>query len=156
MAGSPGDFDTAKHFLAVLQDELDIDPPPSGLPVFPAGTFESRSATLNISSYTEPRAWIDTYYPVLDSPLDRSLEILGPDGNVIWTANLDEVSDEADPYAAKYATATPAWFGISKGGEAQGELIYVKYGRKRDYDELVEAGETMIQTHFYFLMGLRR
>jgi len=141
VAGSSGDFDTAKNFLAILQDELGIDPPSSGLPIFSAGTFESRSATLNISSYTEPRAWIDTYYPMLDSPLDRSLEILGPDGKLIWTADLDEVSDDADPYAAEYAASTPAWHGISKGGEAQGDLVYVEYGRKRDYDALVKAGE---------------
>lgn len=140
VAGSSGDFDTAKHFLAILQDELGIDPPSSGLPVFSAGTFESRSATTNISSYTKPRAWIDTYYPMLDSPLDRSLEILGPDGKLIWTADLDEVSDDADPYAAEYAASTPAWHGISKGGEARGDLVYVTYGRKRDYDALVKAG----------------
>ncbi|KAL4081569.1 hypothetical protein V8B97DRAFT_1923813 [Scleroderma yunnanense] len=140
MAGSSGDFDTAKDFLAILQDELGINPPSSELPVFSAGTSESRSGTLNISSYTEPQAWIDVYYPILNSPLDHSLEILGPDGSPIWTADLEEVSDEADPLAAKYARATPAWHGISKGGEAQGELINVQYGRKRDYDALVEAG----------------
>ena len=32
------------------------------------------------------------------------------------------------------------WHGISRGGEAQGKLVYAHYGRKEDYDALVEAG----------------
>lgn len=88
----------------------------------------------------EPTAWINTYYPVLNFPLNHSLEILGEDGNPIWTAELEEVSDATDPEAAKYATAVLAWHGISRGGEAQGKLIYANYGRKEDYDALVEAG----------------
>ncbi|KAG6335106.1 hypothetical protein ID866_3975 [Astraeus odoratus] len=140
MAGSPSDFETAKLFLTSLQHELGITPPSSGLPIFSAGSYESRSATLNISSYAEPTAWIDTYYPMLNSPLNQSLEILDSDGNPIWTAELDEFSDEADPYAAEYAKSVPTWHGFSRGGEAQGKLVYAKYGRKRDYDELVKSG----------------
>ncbi|KAF9226672.1 Zn-dependent exopeptidase [Gyrodon lividus] len=140
MAGSPGDLDTAKDFLALLQHELGIQQPSFEFPIFSAGTSKARAATLNVSSYTEPTAWIDTYYPILNSPLNHSLEILGDDGSPIWTAELEEVSDEADPYAAEYATAVLAWHGLSCGGEAQGKLVYVNYGRKQDYDELVAAG----------------
>lgn len=140
LAGTPGDFDTAKQFLAFLREELTIDSSSPELPIFPAGTPESRSATLNITSYTEPKAWIDTYFPMLNFPLSHSLEVLGPDGNPIWTAELEEVADEADPYAAEYATAVLTWHGYSKGGEAQGKLVYANYGRKQDYDELVRAG----------------
>ncbi|KAI6047507.1 hypothetical protein EDC04DRAFT_2864564 [Pisolithus marmoratus] len=140
MAGTSGDFETAKTFLAILEGELGIEPPPDDLPIFRAGTDESRSATLNISSYTRPMAWIDTYFPMLNTPLNRSLEILGTHGNPVWTAELEEVSDEADPYAAMYATATPAWHALSRGGEALGKLVYAHYGRQRDYDALLEAG----------------
>lgn len=140
MAGTAGDFETAKSFLAVLQSELDIEPLPGNLPIFRAGTRESRSATLNISSYTKSMAWIDTYFPILNTPANHSLEILGMHGNLAWTADLEEVSDETDPYAAMYATVIPAWHGLSRGGEAFGELVYAHYGRKQDYDALLEAG----------------
>lgn len=139
LAGTPGDLETAQEFLAHLQQELGIDHA-SELPIYSAGSDEARAATLNISAYTEPTAWINTYYPILNSPLNHSLEILGEDGNPAWTAELEEVSDGTDPDAAEYATAVPTWHGISRGGEAQGKLIYVNYGRKEDYDALVEAG----------------
>ncbi|KAI6130336.1 hypothetical protein EDD16DRAFT_1853446 [Pisolithus croceorrhizus] len=140
MAGTSGDFETAKSFLAILQDELGVKPLPGNLPIFRAGTRESRSATLNIPSYTKPMAWVDTYFPILNTPLNHSLEILGMHGNPVWTADLEEISDETDPYAAMYATATPAWHALSRGGEALGKLVNAHYGRKQDYDALLEAG----------------
>lgn len=108
--------------------------------IYPAGSNEARAATLNISAYVEPTAWITTYYPVLNFPLNCSLETLGEDGNTIWTAELKEVSDGTDPEATEYATAILTWHGMSHGGEAQGKLIYANYGRKEDYDALVDAG----------------
>ncbi|KAF9247405.1 hypothetical protein BU15DRAFT_84904 [Melanogaster broomeanus] len=140
LAGTPGDLTTAKDFLALLQRELDIQQTSPELPMFSAGTNEARAATLNVSSYTNPTAWIDTYYPILNSPLSHSLEILGEDGSPVWTAELEEVSDEADPDAAEFATAVPTWHGISCGGEAKGKLVYANYGRKQDYDALVDLG----------------
>jgi N-acetylated-alpha-linked acidic dipeptidase len=140
MAGSPGDFDTAKYFLAHLQEEFQIDHSSSDIPLYSAGSRESREATLSISTLDEPKAWIDVYYPILNSPLDRSLEILGDDGNPVWSAELEEVADETDPYAFKSADAVPTWHGISRGGQAEGKLIYAHYGRQKDFDALVEAG----------------
>jgi len=87
-----------------------------------------------------PTAWIDVYYPVMNTPLDRSLEILGDDGEAVWTADLEEQADETDPEAGKYADAVPTFHGLSRGGEAKGKLVYAHYGRKQDYDALVEAG----------------
>lgn len=139
LAGTPEDLETAKYFLTHLQQELGISHT-FELPIYPAGSDEALAATLNISTYVEPTAWINTYYPVLNYPLNHSLEILGEDGNSIWTAELEEVSDGTDSDATEYATAVPTWHGISRGGEAQGKLIYVNYGRKEDYDALVEAG----------------
>ncbi|KAG1755479.1 hypothetical protein EDB19DRAFT_1661644 [Suillus lakei] len=99
MAGTAGDFDTAKYFLAHLQEELQINRSSSDVPLYSAGSRESREAT----------------------PLDRSLEILGDDGNPIWSAELEEVADGTDPYAFK-------------------KMIYAHYGRQKDFDALVEAG----------------
>ncbi|KAF8551474.1 Zn-dependent exopeptidase [Imleria badia] len=139
LAGTPGDLETAKDFLVHLQQELGINHA-SEVPIYSAGSDEAHAATLNISAYTEPTAWLNTYYPVLNSPVNHSLEILGEDGNPIWTAELEEVSDGTDPDAAEYAKAVLTWHGISRGGEAQGKLVYVNYGRKKDYDALVEVG----------------
>ncbi|RPD62189.1 hypothetical protein L227DRAFT_609436 [Lentinus tigrinus ALCF2SS1-6] len=48
MADIPGDCDTAKDLLKLLQTELGIKAP-STLPLFSAGTPESRDATLNVT-----------------------------------------------------------------------------------------------------------
>ncbi|KAI5119745.1 hypothetical protein M0805_004077 [Coniferiporia weirii] len=143
MAGTPGDLDTALDFLHLLQKELGVQS--SSLesdPVFDAGTHESRRATLDIIKRDAPYAWVDTYYPVLNSPLDRSVEILGDDEKeAVWKANLEEVAeDELDPDAGKYAEAVPVFHGLSRGGEVKGKLVYVNYGRKEDYDGLEAAG----------------
>lgn len=139
MAGTPGDFDTATDFLKLLQTELGITAPPT-LPLFSAGTPESRGATLNISSLKAPTAWIDTYYPVMNTPLEHSIEILDAEGNAVWTAELEEVADDTDPEAGKYFDAVTTWHGLSRGGSAKGKLVYANYGRKEDYDALVEQG----------------
>ncbi|KAH8988532.1 Zn-dependent exopeptidase [Lactarius akahatsu] len=139
LAGSDGDLLTAKYFLDLLQHELSI-PKGTDDPVYPAGSVASRNATLSITHLTEPVAWIDVYYPVLNTPLDRSLEILGDDGHAAWKAELEEIGDELDSDAYTYADSVGAWHGLSKDGEAEGRLIFANYGRKSDYDELVEKG----------------
>jgi N-acetylated-alpha-linked acidic dipeptidase len=106
----------------------------------------SRNATLSITNLTQPTAWIDVYYPVLNTPLDRSLEILGDDGTAVWKADLEEVADELDSDAHAYAKSTGAWHGLSRDGEAVGRLIYANYGRKRDYDQLVQKGQIPFPT----------
>ena len=139
IAASTEDYEDAKVILKLFQDEFDI-PPPKDLPVFPAGTEASRSATLGINKLTKPTAWIDTYYPIMNSPLDRSLQIIGSDGSVVWDADLVEDGDPGDPEAAKYRDAVPTFHGLSRDGDVQGQLIYANYGRKEDYEELVAKG----------------
>lgn len=142
IAGSPTDLDTAKTFLSHLQAELGMPSAnESPLPIFPAGSHDSRAATLSIPYTTSPKAWVDIYYPMLNMPLDRSLQILGEDGEPVWTADLEEHSDEIDPEAAKFAGAVPAFHGLSKGGEVEGKLVYANYGNPEDYDELLAKGE---------------
>lgn len=87
----------------------------------------------------------------MNTPLDRQLEILDlaseEDGEfkhkAVWSADLEEVADPRDPEAARYADAVPAFHGLSKGGEAQGQLIYANYGTKEDYDLLVSKGANL-------------
>ena len=125
--------------LRLFQTEFNIEIP-SKLPVFPAGTQKSRDATLGITSSTAPSAWIDVYYPVLNTPLEFSLQILDDDGKAVWSADLLEQGDERDPEAAKYADAVPTFHGFSKGGDVEGQLIYANYGTKEDFDTLEAAG----------------
>ncbi|TBU46619.1 Zn-dependent exopeptidase [Dichomitus squalens] len=139
LAGTDGDFETAKNFLRLLQTELGAGAPGS-IPLFSAGTPESRNATLGIPQLTKPTAWIDTYYPVMNTPLDHSVEILDDNGNVVWKAELEEVADETDPEAGKYFDAVTTWHGLSRGGSARGKLVYANYGKKEDFDALVEQG----------------
>ncbi|KAG6821633.1 hypothetical protein H0H93_000142 [Arthromyces matolae] len=144
LAGSSQDFEDAKTLLKLFQTEFGINLPESD-PIFPAGTPESRNATLHLTSpFThKPSAWIDVYYPVLNTPLDRSLQILGQDGSSIWDANLVEDGDPLDEDAAKYKDSVPAWHGLSKDGVAEGQLVYANYGSKADYDQLVAAGANL-------------
>ncbi|KAI0650574.1 Zn-dependent exopeptidase [Trametes meyenii] len=139
LAGSPGDFETAKDFLRLLQTELGAAVP-AALPVYSAGTPESRDATLGITKLTAPTAWIDTYYPVMNTPLDHSVEILDEDGKTIQALELEEVADGTDPEAGEYYGAVTTWHGFSRGGSAKGKLVYANYGRKEDYDALTAKG----------------
>jgi N-acetylated-alpha-linked acidic dipeptidase len=142
------------YFFDLFQREVSI--PKSTLdPIYPAGSEASRNATLSITNLTEPAAWIDVYYPVLDTPLDRSLEILGDDKSVVWRADLEETADQLDSDAHAYADAVGAWHGLSKHGEVEGRLLYAKYGTKSDYDELVEkGGATSLRLPFPILTRL--
>lgn len=139
LASSKEDFEDAKVILKLFQEEFNISAPPD-VPVFPAGTEASRNATLSIRRLSGPTAWIDVYYPIMNTPLDRALQIVDGDGNTIWDADLVEDGDPLDPEAAKYKDYIPTWHGLSRNGEAEGQLIYANYGRKEDYDTLVERG----------------
>lgn len=142
MAGTVGDFETAKDFLALLQTELGASVPDTE-PVFSAGTVASRNATLSIPKLDAPTAWIDVYYPVMNTPLNHSVEILGEDGAVVWSAPLEEVADGTDPEAGQYFDAVPAFHGLSKSGEVKGKLVYANYGRQEDYQALIDEGVSL-------------
>ncbi len=139
MAGTLGDFETAKDFLALLQTQLGAVAPESQ-PIFSAGTTASRNATLSIPTLDTPTAWIDVYYPVMNTPLNHSVEILGDDGLAVWSASLEEVADETDPEAGKYFDSVTTFHGLSRSGEVKGKVVYAGYGRQEDYKALVEKG----------------
>jgi N-acetylated-alpha-linked acidic dipeptidase len=145
-AGSEGDLQTAKDFLSVLQTELGIDTGAESF--FEAGSAASQHATNSIPKTKKPKAWstrvlfnrciryliswiaVDVYYPVMNTPLDRALEVFDEDGEVLWSAKLEEVADDTDPEAGKYFDAVPTFHGLSFDGDVKGELVYANYGRK--------------------------
>ncbi|KAG6378629.1 hypothetical protein JVT61DRAFT_12899 [Boletus reticuloceps] len=118
VAGSQQDLQDAKDVLSFFQTEFGISST-SVEPIFSAGSRESRQATLGITSgLKSPNAWIDIYYPVMNTGNSDgiSLEILGQDGDSIWTADLLEDGDPGDKTAAEYKHAIPPWHGLSAGG----------------------------------------
>lgn len=137
MAGTPGDLTTAKDFLYLLQRELGVSPP-STEPIFSAGSPESQDAVLSIAKAHKPSAWIDTYYPVMNTPLERSLQVVDQNGTLIWEANLVELSDETDPEAGKYFDDVPTFHGLSRGGDVTGKLVDGNYCTQEDYGKLVD------------------
>lgn len=142
LAGSSEDLLDAKTILHLFQDEFGIQRT-GPLPIYDAGSAESRNATLLLTTSqasNQPNAWIDTYYPVLNTGTEQSLEILDAQGGSIWTADLVEDGDPRDEDAHKYKDVIPPWHGLSCDGDATGQLIYANYGRKEDYDELVAQG----------------
>ncbi|KAK7037544.1 Vacuolar protein sorting-associated protein 70 [Paramarasmius palmivorus] len=139
LAGSEADFEQAKDFLSFLQSSLGIKAPHEQ-PIYPAGSPESQRATLSIPKLRAPHAWIDVYYPVMNTPLDRTLQALDDNGEVVWEADLDEHGEDGDPDAAKYSNAVPTFHGLSSAGDVKGQLVYANYGLKEDYDGLVAKG----------------
>ncbi|KAJ7752743.1 Zn-dependent exopeptidase [Mycena maculata] len=143
LAGSAQDFQDALRMLEFFQAEFEI-PVAGEPPVFSAGSRASRRATLDLTSAIfgsdKPTAWIDTYYPVMDTGITQRLEIVGADGNPEWIADLVEDGDTLDPDAHKYRDAVPTWHGASGDGDVQGQLVYANYGTREDYAELVAAG----------------
>ncbi len=131
--------------LHFLQDELGIPRPPHP-PIYKAGSELSRNATLSLTTPHAPQhptAWIDTYYPVMNTGLDQSLEILDEKGVVVWAADLIEDGDPRDPEAHEYRAAIPPWHGLSANGDVKGQLVHANYGLKEDYDELISQGANL-------------
>jgi N-acetylated-alpha-linked acidic dipeptidase len=139
LAGSTADYSDAKTILALFQSEFNILTPPED-PIFSAGSVQSRAATLGASNLTAPATWIDEYYPVMNTALERSLDVLDDLGNSIFSANLEEAGDERDPEAEKYKDAVPAWHGLSADGDVVGKLVYANYGTFDDYEALKAQG----------------
>ncbi|KAI4526580.1 Zn-dependent exopeptidase [Schizophyllum commune Loenen D] len=139
LAGSLQDLALTKEFLSLVQTEFNIEPP-STIPIFPAGSPASQGATRGIPFLEKPQAWIDEYYPVMNTPLERRLQVVGEDGEVLAELDVEEEADETDPEAGRYRTAVPVFHGLSKEGDVTGKLVYANYGTKEDFDELVEKG----------------
>lgn len=125
VAGSSQDFVDAMTMLDIFSKDLDVRRS-ENTSIFPAGSPESQKATRGLSSLSSnayPRAWIDVYYPELDTPLSQSLEVISPsEDEVLWKADLVEDGDPLDPDAHSYKDAVPTWHGYSAHGEVTGPV----------------------------------
>ncbi|ELU39637.1 vacuolar protein sorting-associated protein 70 [Rhizoctonia solani AG-1 IA] len=132
LAGSQNDYTSALELLRAFQSHLGLDstgPPP----VYEAGSAESQNAILGIGQLEKPKAWIDTYYPLLETPGERRLELLDAGGAVSWSANLEE-------HLTGAGDVIGAWHAFSKSGEVKARIVYANYGFKSDFEALKEEG----------------
>jgi len=88
------------------------------------------------------RSWgyeteIVEYQVLLPFPRTRELELLEP---VQFTATLTEDTLEEDPSTGRREHLLPPFNAFSTDGEAEGELVFVNYGRPEDYEILERNG----------------
>jgi N-acetylated-alpha-linked acidic dipeptidase len=132
-AGTGWDFVTA---IKVKNDwERALGLPITGYDgsIFDAGTEDSQK---RIKEGGEMSVWIDTYYPLLNTPVARTVTLMTDSP---FHAKLREDVIEEDPFSAN-TDAVPAFHGYSISGDVTGKIIYAGYGRKADFDLLQSKG----------------
>jgi len=91
-----------------------------------AGTALCRNLTLLLTtpeaSYC-PHSWIDTYYPILNTGLDRGLKRLDNGGVPNRRAELVEDGGPRDEDAHKYGSTIPTWHGLSFDGDVSSTAL---------------------------------
>lgn len=109
--------------LQIFQDELGISRTAES--IFQAGSPESRNATLRLTAkdrVSQPTAWIDVYYPDLDTPKQQDVEVLDQYGQTTWAANLAEEGDPLDEDAYNSQNDVPTWHYYSADGMVEGKV----------------------------------
>jgi hypothetical protein len=94
-----------------------------------AGIFES--AGLEDVHLEEFEVYLN--YPKIGG---RKVEVLGEDGSISWSAEIEEPS----PYSEPSRAPTLVFHGHSKSGDVVGPLIYANYGSREDFKRLHESG----------------
>lgn len=84
---------------------------------------------------------VDEYYVYLNYPRKdgRAVELLGVEGQAVWTAKLEE--EEVGGETAGHQTYV--FHGLSKSGDVRGPLIYANYGSRDDFQKLKDMGINM-------------
>lgn len=79
------------------------------------------------------------YYTYLNYPLDHSLALLHKNGTVKFKASLEEDVLKEDPTTG-LENRIPTFHGYGANGNVTAKFVYANYGRKEDFDALVEKG----------------
>ncbi|KAI9316345.1 hypothetical protein BX666DRAFT_2019438 [Dichotomocladium elegans] len=82
---------------------------------------------------------IETYYPLLNYPLDRRLALVSGPPEFQYEASLEEKVVPEDE-SSSLPERTPTFHGYSKNGTAFGPVVYANYGRVEDFEYLVSQG----------------
>jgi len=81
-------------------------------------------------------AWIEEFQVLLPTPIERHVELLGPNG---YTARLEETAFAEDKDAAD-SGQLPSYNAFSADGDVTGELVFVNFGLPQDYETLDRMG----------------
>jgi N-acetylated-alpha-linked acidic dipeptidase len=82
-------------------------------------------------------AHIESFDVLYPTPIHESLEMTAPSH---FTVTLQEPPIKGDTSATATEPALPAYFAYQGDGDVKGELVYVNYGMKEDYDALERLG----------------
>ncbi|MCK0159590.1 transferrin receptor-like dimerization domain-containing protein [Allomuricauda sp. F6463D] len=80
---------------------------------------------------------VDTYDVLFPYPKVRLLELTAP---TKYTAKLEAVAVDGDPYTAQGDKLLPSYNAFSTDGDVEAELVFVNYGIPSDYEELEKMG----------------
>lgn len=134
-AGSGFDYITALQVKSEWERYLGIPITGTDENVYEAGSPESQSSILD--GMQDLKVWIDTYYPVLNTPVSSSVTLLS---DPPIKAKLREDIVKGDPDSV-LRDEVPVFHGLSVSGDVTGQVIYAGYGRKRDFDALQARGK---------------
>ncbi|KAL1406998.1 Vacuolar protein sorting-associated protein 70 [Vanrija albida] len=104
--------------------------------IYEAGSHESQSRIRGEGALSKLGVWIDTYYPVLNTPVSSSVTLL-TDPPV--HAKLREEYLPGDP-DSRLRDEVPVFHGFSVSGNVQAQYIYAGYGTKYDFELLQAKG----------------
>ncbi|KAI9317188.1 hypothetical protein BX666DRAFT_1857797 [Dichotomocladium elegans] len=82
---------------------------------------------------------IETYYPLLNYPVQHHLALVSGPEEFLFVADLREDVVEGDE-TSKDQEAVPTFHGYSRNGSAIGPVVYANYGRIQDFEYLQQRG----------------
>lgn len=132
-AGSGWDFVTALQVKNDWERALGLPETGPTEKIYEAGSVESQAA---LRKGKELDVWIDTYFPVMNTPVSSSVALLT---SPVYRPRLREAVLEGDPYSV-LADEVRSFHGLSVDGHVSAEYIYAGYGRKSDFDLLQSKG----------------
>ncbi|WVF71481.1 hypothetical protein IAT40_006287 [Kwoniella sp. CBS 6097] len=133
-AGSGFDLYSALNLKSEWERQLGLRVSGADEFVFEAGSPESQERIRN--GMDKLGVWVDTYYPVMNTPVHASVTLLT---DPPFKAKLQEDIIEDDP-DSRLRDEVPVFHGLSASGDVTAQYIYVSYGRKKDFELLQAKG----------------
>ncbi|OXM82196.1 membrane protein [Cryptococcus neoformans Bt63] len=133
-AGSGYDYASALTLKNDWEKELGLRVSGPQEFIYDAGSPESQARVKN--GMDKLGVWIDTYYPVMNTPVYAAATLLT---DPPFHAKLREDIVDGDP-DSELRDEVPVFHGLSVSGDVRGNFVYVGYGRKKDFDLLKQRG----------------
>ncbi|AAW40887.2 protein-vacuolar targeting-related protein, putative [Cryptococcus deneoformans JEC21] len=133
-AGSGYDYASALTLKNEWEKELGLRVSGPQEFIYDAGSPESQARVKN--GMDKLGVWIDTYYPVMNTPVYAAATLL-TDPPFHAKLREDIVDGDSD---SELRDEVPVFHGLSVSGDVRGNFVYVGYGRKKDFDLLKQRG----------------